>query len=492
MTQAILALDLGTTGNRAVIYGKDWQVLASYYQEFEQFFPKPGWVEHDALQIWESALKVITEVLAQLPHVSIGAMGITNQRETVLMWDKVSGNPIHNAIVWQCRRTTERCQELKRHEPMIRAKTGLPLDPYFSATKIEWLLTHVPEATVLLEKNQLCCGTIDSWILWKLTGGSVHATDESNASRTMLMNIQTGSYDAELLTLFNIPETILPAINPSDVLFGYTDETILGRRIPITGILGDQQAALFAQCGENKSTIKNTYGTGLFVVAPTTERLFSDTLISTIAWNRVGRRVYALEGSVFVGGSVIQWIRDHCRWIESAWDSSALAESVSDTGGVYFVPALTGLGAPHWVPEARGTLFGLTRGTQPAHIVRAALESLAFQTADVLEEMQKLLGTPFDCLYVDGGACKNNFLMQCQADMLGIPVQRPINIESTAKGIAGFAALSAGLCTEADFRNSHHIETSFNPCLSQSQRQTHLNGWKKAVTHAINYAKDTL
>lgn len=487
--KAILALDLGTTGNRAIIYGENWEVLASDYQEFSQIFPQPGWVEHDPIEIWTTALQVLKNTLAKVPGLKISAMGITNQRETVVMWDKLTGTPVYNAIVWQCRRTTARCQALAPHAASIRTKTGLPIDPYFSASKLDWILTQVPQAQALLKKNQLLCGTIDTWILWQLTGQQVHATDASNAARTMLMNIETGQYDPELLALFGIPHEILPEIKPSDALFGYTQENSLGVSLPITAVLGDQQAALFAQCGEDPGTIKNTYGTGLFVVTPTPKRIHTPTLISTIAWQRNQQTYYALEGSIFTGGSVIQWIRDQCHWLQNAQEAESLAASVPDSGGVYFIPALTGLGAPHWTPEARGTIFGLTRGSSPAHITRAALEALAFQTADVIEAMQALQPLPFTQLYVDGGACKNNLLMQFQADLLNMPVQRPHNIESTAKGIAGFAAIAAGLCTEVSFRKSHTIEHAFIPHITQEQRRKFQQSWKKALTHAIQYAQ---
>lgn len=492
MTDAVLALDLGTTGNRAIIYGKDWSILSSSYAEFDQIFPKPGWVEHNASQIWETAVTVMKEAISSLPSSTIiSAMGITNQRETVIVWDKTSGTPLYNAIVWQCRRTTFKCHEMSPHKETIRSKTGLPLDPYFSATKIQWLLENVPNIEMFLDQDRLCFGTVDSWILWKLTNGAVHATDESNASRTMLVNLETGRYDPDLLTLFNIPEKILPKIKASDAMFGHTDEKQIGLRIPITAVLGDQQAALFAQCGEDVSAIKNTYGTGLFIVKPTLSRVFSDTLVSTIAWNRSGHRGYALEGSVFIGGSVIQWIRDQCGWMTDASESESLAESVSSSDGLYFVPSFTGLGAPHWTPETRGTLFGLTRGSTPAHITRAALESLAYQSADVIEIIKTLFpDQPIKCLYVDGGACQNNFLMQFQSDMLGLNIQRPADIESTAKGIAGLAAISANLCTEEEFRSQTSIEATFSPKMPHEERKIHMDGWKKAVRHTIRYYSD--
>lgn len=484
----ILSLDLGTTGNRAVLYRSDFSIYASAYAEFSQFFPHPGWVEQDALDIFESVKSVISRVMMGVNPAEVVVAGLTNQRETVVAWDVQTGVPICPAIVWQCRRTSERCEELNNHADEIKRKTGLPLDPYFSATKMEWVLNHVPEAKILADKGQLRFGTIDTWVMWNLTRGEVFSTDLSNASRTMLVDIHTGTYDPDLLTLFGIPEACLPKICTSDSNFGRIHPDF-GVNASIMAVLGDQQSALFAQCGERVGQVKTTYGTGLFVVTPTQTAILADGLVTTVAWQRRSGRYYALEGSVFVGGSLIQWLRDQCGWLVSSADSESLAASVPDSGGVVFVPALTGLGAPYWKPNARGSIFGLTRGSTPAHIVRSALEALAFQVADVVEAFRLALPDAlFSGMGVDGGASTNALLMQFQSDILGIPLQRPVNSESTSLGVAAMAAISAELCSDADFFESREISVTFEPHMSVSERQTRLDRWHLAVAQCIGFS----
>jgi glycerol kinase len=469
----ILALDLGTTGNRAIIFDCDTNIVASSYREFRQIFPQPGWVEHDPTEIWITACAVINEAIAKVNRREIVAVGITNQRETVVAWDRRTGEPLYNAIVWQDRRTAERCTALPATE--IRERTGLVCDPYFSATKIEWLLRNIPAT------QHGVFGTIDSWVLWKLTGGKTFATDPTNASRTMLFDLRERRWDDELLNLFGVAREQLPEVRASSANFG---ETEFG---PVCGVVGDQQGAMFAQGCYEPGIVKNTYGTGLFMMMNTgSTPQVSRHLLSTIAW-QIGDRVdYALEGSVFIGGATIQWLRDQLQIIGKSEDTEALAAGLSSNDGVYFVPALSGLGSPYWDPAARGTILGLTRGTTRAHFARAALEAIAYQTRDVAEVMCAESGAPLRKLQVDGGACANNFLMQFQADILGVPVERPAVIETTALGAAGLAGLAAGVWkTPADFLQHRRIERVFTP--QHAGNELYLR-WKEAVDRSRRWA----
>jgi glycerol kinase len=487
--QVIVALDLGTTGNRAMAFANDGRIVASAYQEFPQHFPKPGWVEHDPMDIWRTAKQTLDEVLAQVGAEHVVAIGLTNQRETTILWDRTTGTPVYNAIVWQCRRTQPMCERLKDAAASIKQKTGLFFDPYFSATKIAWILEHVPGVRAKAEQGQVIFGTVDTWILWQLTGGRVHATETSNASRTLCYNIHTLDYDDELLRLFGVPRRCLPEVKESAGLFGHTAPEVVGREIPITGILGDQQAALFAQGGWESGVVKNTYGTGLFVMRSTGAQVMeAGRLVSTIGWTLNGQVTYALEGSIFVGGSCIQWLRDGLRVITSAEETEAMAQSLASNDGVYFVPALVGLGAPYWDPSARGLLVGLTRGTTPAHLARAALESMAYQTRDVVEEMNRLTGQPLTALRVDGGAVRNDFLMQFQADLLNAVVERPAVTETTALGAAGIAGLAAAFWTQADFLKTRQVERSFTPGMDAAQREAIYGQWKAAVEKSLGWA----
>jgi len=477
----IIALDLGTTGNRAIAFSKQGKLMASAYQEFPQLFPKPAWVEQDPIKLYDSALKVLKAVIDQVGIDHVTSIGLTNQRETTIVWDKHTGNPVCNAIVWQCRRTSDRCQKLKSEQKNIKAKTGLLLDPYFSATKIEWILENVPGATAKAMAGDLLFGTVDTWVLWQLTSGRVHATDVSNASRTMLFNIHTMAYDEELLELFHVPRQILPEVKDSDAGFGMTAAKWLGREIPIRGILGDQQASLFAQCGSDTKKIKNTYGTGLFVVASTGSEIpDSPTLINTVAWGVGGIPTYAIEGSIFNGGSVVQWLRDGLEIISDASETEPLSNSLASNDLVYFVPALAGLGAPYWDPDARGLLIGITRATTKAHIVRAALESLAYQTKDVVEAIPQ----KFDGLRVDGGACSNGFLMQFQADILQMPVEVADVSETTAVGIAGLSGIASGFWTDAEFRQIFSSFRTYVPSRSAGETQKLYDKWQDAVARS--------
>jgi len=488
--KVVLAIDLGTTGNRVIAFSKDGDILAKSYYEFPQIFPKPGWVEHNPMDIWNTTRKALLDVVGSVGAENIEAIGITNQRETTILWDKKTGKPIYNAIVWQCRRTAPMCEALQEHAELIKQKTGLFLDPYFSATKIKWILENVKGAREKAASGDLAFGTVDTWILWNLTGGKMHATEPSNASRTLCYNIHTLKFDEELLRIFEIPSAILPEVKESGAVFGHTTKGLFGREVPISGILGDQQAAFFAHGGWQEGIIKNTYGTGLFVVTSTGDRVpNSGKLVNTIAWKIAGKTTYALEGSVFIGGAAIQWLRDGLGILKSAAESEPLATSVPDTGGVYFVPALAGLGAPYWDPSARGTLLGITRGTGPAHIVRAALEALAYQTKDVIEEMQRVVsGQPFKKLAVDGGAAKNNFLMQFQADILPMQVERPVVTETTAFGAAGLAGMTIGFWTQEEFLEVRKIERRFDPVMDNRTREAFYHKWKEAVQRALNWA----
>jgi glycerol kinase len=488
-----LALDQGTTSSRAIVFDHGGNVRAAAQAEFRQIFPQPGWVEHDATEIWATQSGVMHEVLAKagLAARDIVAMGITNQRETTVVWERATGRPIANAIVWQDRRTAGICDELRAAgtSAMFAGKTGLVIDAYFSGTKLRWLLDHVPGARARAAKGELAFGTIDSWLVWHLTGGHVHATDPSNASRTLLFNIHTGDWDDELLRTLDIPREVLPAIVPSSGTCG--EANLDGVAVPIAGIAGDQQAALFGQACLEPGLAKNTYGTGCFMLLNTGSDAVAsrNSLLTTVAWTRDGRTDYALEGSVFICGAVVQWLRDGLQIIRSAGDVEALAASVPDNGGVYLVPAFAGLGAPHWDAYARGAVFGLTRGTTGAHVARAALESIAFQSADVLDAMQKDAGMTLTELRVDGGATANNVLMQFQADVLGVPVVRPKVLETTALGAAYLAGLATGFWRNADdVRANWQIDRRFEPAMARDRVADMRANWDKAVARSKAWA----
>lgn len=488
----ILTIDQGTTGSRAVIYDKKGSVIASAYREFPQYFPKPGWVEHDPDEIWSSVKRTIGQAVKKVPRGSVSAIGITNQRETVVVWDRKTGKPIHNAIVWQCRRTSGRCDELNKEavSEAIREKTGLPVDAYFSATKIEWILKNVKGALQKAREGRLCFGTTDSWVLWNLTGGTVHATDHTNASRTMLFNINDLKWDRELVRTFGIPEGMLPEVKSSSGTFGETVK-VAGLRagIPISGIAGDQQAALFGQACFEPGTMKNTYGTGCFVLLNTGAKrpVSKHGLIATVGCGPKGDPIYVLEGSIFIAGSAIQWLRDGLGLLKSASISEKMALSVEDNAGVYFVPALVGLGAPYWDQDARGAVYGITRGTGSAHLVRAALEAMCYQTKDVIVAMEKDSGIKAGSLKVDGGAVRNNFLCQFQADILGVDVIRPGIIETTSCGAAYLAGLATGFWKDAaDLKRCWRVEKVFKPKMSRNESARYYNEWLRAVRRTLS------
>ncbi len=492
----ILALDQGTTSSRALVFDHDGTIRGLARKEFCQFFPAPGLVEHDAEEIWASQLGVAVEAIARagVTAADIAAIGITNQRETTVVWDRSTGRPIHHAIVWQDRRTSGECDLLRSrgHEPAFRAKTGLVLDPYFSATKLAWLLDHVPGARSKAEAGELAFGTIDSWLVWNLTGGERHITDASNASRTLLFNIHDMAWDPQLLEILRIPPSILPEVVDSSKLYGHTAARFLASRVPIAGIAGDQQAALFGQFCDRPGMVKNTYGTGCFMLMHTGTRPVnsSQNLITTVACKIGDRTEYALEGSVFVAGAVVQWLRDGLGIIRSSGEVEALAASVPDNGGVCLVPAFTGLGAPHWDPYARGTLLGLTRGTTAGHIARAALESIAFQTADLLEAMEVDAGTPLAELRVDGGATANDLLMQFQADLLGCPVVRPQVRETTALGAAYLAGLAVGYWRDrAEIGQLWKAERVFSPAMERGRAAELRRTWSRALERSKGWAE---
>jgi glycerol kinase len=491
MNKYILALDQGTTSSRAIVFNKAGEILAIAQKEFTQIFPEAGLVEHDANEIWSTQIGVASEaiMLAGLDASQIAAIGITNQRETTVVWDKQTGQPIYNAIVWQDRRTANYCDELKKqgHAATIQAKTGLVIDAYFSGTKLKWILDNVEGAREKAAAGELCFGTIDSWLLWKLTGGKVHATDVSNASRTLLFNIHTLSWDEELLALLDIPKNILPTVKSSSEIYGHTNNMLAAHSIPIAGIAGDQQAALFGQQCTQPGMVKNTYGTGCFMLMNTgTQAVTSHHhLLTTIAWQINGVTHYALEGSVFIAGAVVQWLRDGLQLIRTAAEIETLAATVSDTGGVYMVPAFAGLGAPYWNQHARGTIVGLTRGTNRGHIARAALDSIAYQTMDVLDAMQKDSGITIKELRVDGGATANNMLMQFQSDILHTKVIRPTITETTALGAAYLAGLAVGYWNSLDdIAAQWQIQKVFEPALSNTETDALKKGWKKAINGA--------
>lgn len=492
MKKYIMALDQGTTSSRSIIFDKAGNIISVVQREFPQIFPKEGWVEHDPMAIWSTQIAACTEALTKIGGEwdEIYGIGITNQRETVVVWDRKTGVPVYNAIVWQCRRTADYCKELKDRglTELIRNKTGLLLDPYFSASKVAWILDNVDGAREKAECGELCFGTIDTWLMWKLSGGKVHATDYTNASRTMLFNIHTLEWDKELLDIFGIPESLLPEVKPSSGIFGYSDAKILGARIAIGGVAGDQQAALFGQCCFNPGELKNTYGTGAFLLMNIGEKpqITDSGLVTTIAWGVDGKVNYALEGSVFVCGAAIQWLRDGLRVIESAADSEYYAKKVPDSGGVLVVPAFQGLGAPYWDPYARGIIIGITRATNKYHIIRATLESMAYQTADVIELMEKSTGIKVEGLMVDGGASANDLLLSFQSDILGTSVNRPECIETTALGAAYLCGLATGVYESTDdIKNNRRIGATFEPTKDSAWRDEKMSTWKKAVSRCL-------
>lgn len=491
MDKYIMALDLGTTSCRCIIFDKNGRICSAAQKEFTQYFPQPGWVEHDAEEIWATQTGLMYEAMSKIDITinEIAGIGITNQRETTVLWDKETGRPVHKAIVWQCRRTAGYCDELKKlgMAEFFRSKTGLVLDAYFSATKLRWLLDNAAGARERAEKGELLFGTVDSWIIWKLTGGKVHVTDYSNASRTMLFNIHTLKWDEEILRVLKIPQQILPEVKPSSHVYGYTDSKLFGREVPIAGAGGDQQCALFGQTCFERGEVKNTYGTGGFMLMNTgTAPVNSHNgLVTTIAWGVDDKVEYALEGSIFVAGAAVQWLRDELGLIRDAAESEVLAKSVPDANGCYVVPAFVGLGAPYWDQYARGVIVGLTRGVNRNHIVRATLESIAYQVNDVLTAMQEDSGMPITSLRVDGGACDNDFLMQFQADILNTSVVRPYCIETTAMGAAYLAGLAVGYWrSKEEILANHVIAAEFKPQMGQAKRENLLQGWHNAVKAA--------
>ena len=498
MPQYIMALDSGTTSNRCILFNHAGEVCSIAQKEFTQIFPQPGWVEHDADEIFSTQLEVARQAMANIGATAgdIAAIGITNQRETTVVWNKTTGRPICNAIVWQCRRTAEYCDSLSKQGLVdtIRQKTGLVIDPYFSGTKIRWILENIPGARELAENGELLFGTVETWLIWKLSGGKVHVTDYSNASRTMLFNINTLQWDEEILRLLDIPASMLPKAVPSSGIYGHTSAQFFGAPIPIAGAAGDQQAALFGQACFDPGDSKCTYGTGAFLLMNTGETpIFSrNGLVTTIAWGLNGKVNYALEGSIFVAGAAIQWLRDQLRFIESAVDSEYMAQKVSDTNGCYVVPAFTGLGAPHWDAYARGSILGLTRGVNKYHIIRATLDSIVYQTNDVLSAMASDSGIALSALKVDGGASANNYLMQTQADISNAPVLRPACVETTAMGAAYLAGLAVGYWAGTEeIRKNWCVDRRFTPNISVSLREKRIRGWKKAVECSLGWAKDT-
>lgn len=506
----IMALDSGTTSNRCILFDKTGNICSVAQKEFTQIFPNPGWVEHDADEIWSTQLGVAVEAILKCGGTAddIAAIGITNQRETTIVWDKNTGIPVYNAIVWQCRRTAGYCDELKTKsasecgiqlaqdksmEQLIMEKTGLVVDAYFSATKVKWILDNVEGARERAQKGELLFGTVETWLIWKLTGGEVHVTDYSNASRTMMFNINTLTWDEDILRVLDIPKAMLPQVRNSSEVYGETKASIIGGVIPIAGAAGDQQAALFGQNCFTKGSAKNTYGTGCFLLMNTGEKpVFTDNgLVTTIAWGIDDKVTYALEGSIFVAGAAIQWLRDEMQFIRNATESEELALEVKDTNGCYVVPAFTGLGAPYWDPYARGTIVGLTRGVNKNHIVRATLDSIAYQVSDVLGAMGEASGINLLSLNVDGGASANNYLMQTQADIINVPVNRPICIESTALGAAYLAGLAVGYWKDfQDISKNYGIDRNFEPNMDDNTREALLKGWKKAVTYAFDWSKE--
>ena len=497
MSKYVMALDAGTTSNRCIIFNEKGEMCSVAQKEFTQYFPKPGWVEHDANEIWSSQLGVAVEAMAKLGIGAddIAAIGITNQRETTVVWDKNTGEPVYHAIVWQCRRTSEYCDTLKDKglTDKFREKTGLIIDAYFSGTKLKWILDNVEGVRERAEKGELLFGTVETWLIWKLTKGKSHVTDYSNASRTLLFNIKDLTWDKEILEELNIPECMLPEPKPSSCIYGYSDASFFGKEIPIAGAAGDQQAALFGQTCFNPGEAKNTYGTGCFMLMNTGETpVYSKNgLVTTIAWGLDGKVNYALEGSIFVAGASIQWLRDELRIIDSAPDSEYMAKKVKDTNGCYVVPAFTGLGAPHWDQYARGTIVGLTRGVNKYHIIRATLESLAYKVNDVLQAMKADSGIDLAALKVDGGASANDFLMQFQSDIINAPVKRPCCVETTAMGAAYLAGLAVGYWgSKEDVIKNWAIDKVFTPAMDGEDREEKIKGWNKAVKCSFGWAKE--
>lgn len=494
MKKYIMALDQGTTSSRCILFSENGSVVSMAQREFPQIFPREGWVEHDPMTIWSTQASVATEALLKIGATwsEVHGIGITNQRETTIVWDRSTGDPVYNAIVWQCRRTSDFCKELSEngYDATLKEKTGLLIDPYFSATKIKWILDNVEGARERAERGELAFGTVDSWLIWKLTGGKVHATDYSNASRTMLYNIKELSWDEELLSLFNIPRSMLPDVKPSSTVYGYTDESVIGGRVAIGGVAGDQQAALFGQCCFSEGELKNTYGTGGFLLMNTGDvpYITDNGLITTIAWGLNDKVYYALEGSVFACGAAVQWLRDGLKLIESAQDSEYYASKVQDSGGVMVVPAFQGLGAPWWDPYARGIIVGITRATNKYHIIRATLESMAYQTTDVITLMEDSIQRKINSLKVDGGASANNLLMQFQADILGVEIERPSCVETTALGAAYLCALSLGVYESVeDIKNNRSIEKTFAPFSTEEWRAEKTKIWRQAVERSLGW-----
>lgn len=497
MSKYIMALDAGTTSNRCILFDEKGEICSIAQKEFTQYFPKPGWVEHDANEIWSSQLGVAVEAMAKLGIGAddIAAIGITNQRETTIVWDKSTGEPVYNAIVWQCRRTSEYCDTLKDKglTDKFREKTGLIIDAYFSGTKLKWILDNVDGVRERAEKGELLFGTVETWLIWKLTKGKAHVTDYSNASRTLLFNIKDLTWDKEILEELNIPESMLPEPKPSSCVYGYSDAPFFGKEIPIAGAAGDQQAALFGQTCFNPGEAKNTYGTGCFMLMNTGETpVYSQNgLVTTIAWGLDGKVNYALEGSIFVAGASIQWLRDELRIIESAADSEYMAKKVKDTNGCYVVPAFTGLGAPYWDQYARGTIVGLSRGVNKYHIIRATLESIGYQVNDVLHAMKADSGIDLAALKVDGGASANDFLMQFQSDIINAPVKRPSCVETTAMGAAYLAGLAVGYWnSKEDVIKNWAVNKIFSPIMGEDERERKIKGWNKAVKYSFGWAKE--
>ena len=497
MAKYIMALDAGTTSNRCILFNEQGEMCSVAQKEFTQYFPQPGWVEHDANEIWSTQIEVAQRAMANIGTTAadIGAIGITNQRETTIVWDRKTGEPACRAIVWQCRRTSAYCDELKEKGlvKQFRGKTGLVIDAYFSGTKLRWILENVPGVRARAERGELLFGTVETWLIWKLTGGKAHVTDFSNASRTMLFNINTLRWDDEILAELDIPRCMLPEVKPSSCIYGEALAQFFGAPIPIAGAAGDQQAALFGQTCFRPGEAKNTYGTGCFMLMNTGDKpVFSQNgLVTTIAWGLNGQVTYALEGSIFVAGAAIQWLRDELRLIDSSPDSEYMATKVPDTNGCYVVPAFTGLGAPHWDQYARGTIVGLTRGVNKYHIIRATLDSLCYQTNDVLRAMEADSGIRLAALKVDGGACANNYLMQTQADIIAAPVQRPRCVETTAMGAAYLAGLAVGYwASKEDVVKNWAIDRTFAPNIGAEEREKRIHGWNKALRCAYGWAKD--
>ena len=497
MSKYVMALDAGTTSNRCILFNEKGEICSMAQKEFTQYFPKPGWVEHDANEIWSSQLGVAVEAMEKIDasYADIAGIGITNQRETTIVWDKKTGEPVYNAIVWQCRRTSEYCDELKNKNltEVFRKKTGLIIDAYFSGTKIKWILDNVEGARERAEKGELLFGTVETWLIWKLTKGKVHVTDYSNASRTLLFNINTLEWDDEILEILNIPKSMLPEVKPSSCVYGKSHSKFFGGEIPVAGAAGDQQAALFGQTCFDAGEVKNTYGTGCFMLMNTGDKpVFSKNgLVTTIAWVLDGKITYALEGSIFVAGASIQWIRDELRLIDSSEDSEYMAKKVKDTNGCYVVPAFTGLGAPHWDQYARGVIVGITRGVNKYHIIRATLESIAYQVNDVIDAMKADSGIEISALKVDGGASANDFLMQIQSDLINAPVRRPKCVETTAMGAAYLAGLAVGYWKDKkDVIKNWNIDKTFYPDIDEEERINKIKGWNKAVKYSYGWAKD--